>query len=71
MVKTFEPPKKLVWGDVMGTRVYSLTQEGSGTLFTMAEKISGPFFPLFSKMIPSFDESFDAYAEDLKVEAEK
>ncbi|MFZ2593443.1 MAG: SRPBCC domain-containing protein [Minisyncoccia bacterium] len=70
-MKTFEPPTKLAWGDMMGARVYLLTQEGDGTLFTMTEKIGGPLFPLFAKMIPSFDESFDAYARDLKVESEK
>lgn len=70
-IKNFEPPTKLVWGDMMGTRAYSLRQEGDETLFTMTEKIGGPLFPLFAKMIPSFDESFDTYARDLKVEAEK
>jgi len=70
-VKVFEPAKKLVWGDMMGSRTYTLEKNDAGTLFTMAEKIGGPLFPLFAKMIPPFDESFDAYARDLKVEAEK
>lgn len=69
-VKTFEKPSKLVWGDMMGSRTYLLTAEGQGTLFTMSEKIGGPLFPLFAKMIPSFDESFDAFARDLKKESE-
>lgn len=70
-VKVFEQPTKLVWGDMMGSRTYLLTKQEQGTLFTMTEKIGGPLFPLFAKMIPSFDESFDAYAKDLKIEAEK
>ncbi len=37
----------------------------------MTEKIGGPLFPLFAKMIPSFNDAFDAYARDLKTEAEK
>jgi hypothetical protein len=36
----------------------------------MTEKIGGPIFPLFARMIPSFDQSFEQYAKDLKKEAE-
>ncbi len=36
----------------------------------MTERIGGPLFPLFAGMIPSFDESFDKFASDLKKEAE-
>lgn len=70
-VKTFEPEKRLVWGDAMGKRTYLLTPDGNGKLvFSMVEKIGGPLFPLFAKMIPSFDASFDQFAADLKKEAE-
>jgi len=69
-VKEFVPEKRLVWGDAMGSRVYSLEKSGSGTLFSMTEKIGGPLFPLFAGMIPSFDESFDNFTADLKREAE-
>ena len=69
-VKEFLPEKRLVWGDAMGSRVYSLERSGSGTNFSMTEKIGGPFFPLFAGMIPSFDESFDKFTADLKKEAE-
>ena len=48
-----------------------LKKTEAGTLFTMTEKIGGPLFSLFAKMIPPFDDAFDAYARDLKVEAEK
>lgn len=69
-VKEFVPQKRLVWGDAMGSRVYSLEPSGSGTQFSMSERIGGPLFPLFAGMIPSFDESFDKFTADLKKEAE-
>ena len=69
-VKTFEPHARLVWGDMMGSRTFTVEKKDKGTVFTMTEKIGGPLFPLFSKMIPSFDESFDSFAKDLKIKAE-
>jgi len=61
----------LVWGDAMGKREYKLTPNSNGqTNFAMREKIGGPLFPLFAKMIPPFDESFEKFANDLKEEAE-
>jgi len=70
-VKEFEPPNRLSWGDAMGTRVYTLSANSqNGTRFTMSEKIGGPVFPLFAKMIPPFDESFNQFASDLKTTAE-
>lgn len=71
-VKELEPEKRLVWGDAMGKREYTLIPIANGqTKFLMTEKIGGPFFPLFAKMIPPFDESFDKFANDLKTESEK
>lgn len=71
-VKELEPEKRLVWGDAMGKREYKLTPISNGqTNFSMKEKIGGPLFPLFAKMIPPFDESFDKFAHDLKTESEK
>jgi uncharacterized protein YndB with AHSA1/START domain len=69
-VKEFLPEKRLVWGDALGNRVYSLEKAGSEVRFTMSEKIGGPLFPLFAGMIPSFDKSFEQFAADLKQEAE-
>lgn len=69
-VKELVPEKRLVWGDNMGSRVYTLDKSSGGVLFTMSEKIGGPLFPLFAKYIPSFDESFEQFARDLKKEAE-
>jgi hypothetical protein len=59
------------WGDAMGNRNYTLTPIDGGVNFTMSEKIGGPLFPLFARMIPSFDDAFNQYAADLKKEAEK
>jgi uncharacterized protein YndB with AHSA1/START domain len=70
-VKEFVPEKRLVWGDALGSRVYTLTRgDGGSTHFSMTEKIGGPLFPLFAGSIPSFDETFERYAADLKKEAE-
>ena len=70
-VKEFEADNKLAWGDGMGQRTYTLKTIGNGlTNFSMSEKIGGPMFPLFAKMIPAFDESFEKFARDLKSEAE-
>ena len=70
-VKEFVTEKRLIWGDAMGSRVYTLNRgEGGSTHFSMTEKIGGPLFPLFAGAIPSFDEVFERYAADLKKEAE-
>ncbi len=69
-VKEFQPNSRLAWGDFQGTRVYELTPNGNTTTFSMHEKIGGILFPLFSRMIPPFDESFEQFAADLKKEAE-
>lgn len=71
-IKEFEPEKKLVWGDSQGNRVYTITKNGSGTVtFSMTEKIGGLMFPMYAKMIPPFDQSFEQFASDLKIESEK
>jgi uncharacterized protein YndB with AHSA1/START domain len=70
-VKEFVPEKRLVWGDSQGSRVYTIDKgAGGGIFFTMSEKIGGPLFPLFARYIPSFNESFERFAADLKKEAE-
>lgn len=69
-IKEFVSEKQLVWGDSMGSRVYTLDKNSNGVLFSMSEKIGGPLFPLFAKMIPPFDRSFEQFAADLKKEAE-
>ncbi len=70
-IKEFEPPHRLVWGDALGARVYTLTETNGGqTMFDMTERIAGPVFPLFANKIPSFDASFEQFAADLKAAAE-
>ena len=70
-IKEMIPNEKMVWGDMMGTRTFSLDKKAEGkTLFTMHEKIGGPFFTFFASKIPSFDAAFEQYAADLKKESE-
>jgi len=70
-VKEFETEKRLVWGDGQGKRVYTITNNGNGSLtFTMTERIGGAMFPMYAKMIPPFDKSFEQFASDLKKESE-
>ena len=71
-VKELVPNQRMVWGDAMGTRWYTLAEQPGGvTRFTMRERIGGPIFPLFARMIPSFDASFEQYAADLKTDVER
>ena len=71
-IKEFDENHRLVWGDAMGNRVYTLKSiRNNLTHFAMVEKIGGPFFPLFAKMIPPFDQAFEQFAKDIKKEAEK
>lgn len=70
-VKDFNPEKKLAWGDAVGNRTFTLSKSGIGpVMFCMVEKIGGPLFPLFAKMIPPFDGAFEQFAIALKKEAE-
>ena len=71
-VKEFDPHKRLSWGDAMGTRTFTLTPiAAGGTRFQMSEIIGGPIFPLFARMIPPFDNSFNQFARELKSAAEE
>ncbi len=42
-VKEVVPEKRLVWGDGMGNRVYTIEKGAGGVLFTMSEKIGDRF----------------------------
>ena len=71
IVKEFEADTRLVWSDGQGTRVYTIKKTGNGSVtFFMDEKIGGLMFPLYAKMIPPFDQSFEQFASDLKKESE-
>ena len=70
-VRDLESEKSMTWKGGMGKRLYTLESANNNSLrFTMTEKIGGPLFPLFAKMIPPFDEAFTQFAADLKKEAE-
>ena len=69
-VKEFEPNVRLIFGDAMATRTYSLSGDAGGTRVEVVERIASPFFPLFARMIPPFDESFEQFTADLKQAAE-
>ncbi len=69
-VKEIVPQKRMVWGDRMASRVYTLEPQKGGVQFSMSEKIGGLMFPLFAGQIPPFDEAFEQFAADLKREAE-
>lgn len=69
-VKEMIPNEKMVWSDAMGKRTYTLVKTDEGVVFKMTEKIGGFMFPLFANKIPSFDESFEQFAKDLKKAAE-
>ena len=48
-VKEMISEQKLVWGDGLGKRVYTLENKGENkVLFSMSEKIGGLMFPLFA-----------------------
>ena len=70
-VKDFDPPRRLVWGDALGTRTYTLTETNDGqTRFQMIERIGGPVFPLFAGKITPLDSTFEKFAADLQTAAE-
>lgn len=70
-VKKIDNQKLLEWGDGQGRRIYTLANNGDGTVqFSMDEKIGGFMFPMYAKHIPPFDRSFEQFAADLKKEAE-
>lgn len=69
-IKEMIPEQKLVWGDALGRRTYTLEKQEDSTVFTMDEIIGGLMFPLFANKLPPFDNSFEQFASDLKKEAE-
>ena len=76
-VKEIVDQQQMTWVDgaapfFRGVRTYTLSPQDNGTvLFTMHEKIGGLMFPMAAGSLPSFDESFEQYAADLKKEAER
>jgi hypothetical protein len=75
-VTELEAPRRMVWSDgfapmFRGVRTFSLVALDDGsTRFTMEETFSGVMLPLIKGSLPDFAPSFEAYAADLKREAE-
>jgi len=74
-VTEFDQPTKMVWQDgnnvFMGTRTFTLSERDDGsTDYTMKEAFTGSMVPMIAKKLPDFGPDFDAFAADLKKEAE-
>jgi hypothetical protein len=73
------PPQRIVWtsgtplGLFQGVRTYSLapTADAMGTDFAMTEAYSGALAGLIGRSIPDLGPSFEAFADALKVAAER
>jgi uncharacterized protein YndB with AHSA1/START domain len=69
-------PNRLVWSDGMplglfkGERTYLVEPREGVTHFEMTEEYTGLLSGLFTKAIPDLTESFDLFADSLKVAAE-
>ena len=77
-VTEFRPPHLMVWADGMplglfrGVRTYRLTPQADGpTDFSMEEIFSGLLEPMISKSIPDMTDSFEQFADGLKLAAER
>ena len=70
------PARRMMWsngvaGIFRGVRLFVLTPRNSAaTRFLMQERFSGVMFALTKRMLPDFRPIFEAYASDLKREAE-
>jgi len=71
------PAQRMTWSDgfnpvFKGVRVFELTpRNGHATSFRMREHFSGVVFALVKEKLPDFRPIFEAYAGDLKSEAER
>ena len=70
------PVRRMIWSDgftgiFKGVRTFMLNPQDDGTTdFSMEEKFSGLMFALVKGMLPDFGPIFEAYANNLKREAE-
>lgn len=68
---------RMVWSEgaapmFKGERTYTLTPRPDGTTeFAMVEVFRGLMLPLVKRSLPDFAPAFEAYARDLKAEAER
>jgi hypothetical protein len=71
------PVRRMVWSDGVtpifrGVRTFVLRRrDGDSTDFVMEERFSGVVFALTKRMLPDFRPIFEAYANDLKREAQR
>jgi hypothetical protein len=71
------PARRMIWSDGLvgvfrGVRTFVLRpHEDNSTDFVMEEHFSGLMFALTRSMLPDFRPIFEAYANDLKREAER
>ena len=76
-VTRFEPERAMVWSDgfapmFKGVRTFTLSPGAGGmTTFAMREVLSGVMLPMVRGSLPDFGPAFEAYAADLKREAER
>jgi hypothetical protein len=71
------PARRMIWSDGLagvfrGVRTFALNpRDVNSTDFLMEEHFSGFMFALTKRMLPDFRPIFEAYAQDLKREAER
>jgi uncharacterized protein YndB with AHSA1/START domain len=70
-VKELVAEQRMVWSDgfypmFQGTRTFTLTPKGPGTVFEMVEELRGIMLPMIKGSLPDFCPVFDRYAADLK-----
>jgi hypothetical protein len=76
-VSAVVPAQRMTWSDgfnpvFKGVRTFELKARAAGsTDFVMTEHFSGLVFALVKRMLPDFRPIFQAYASDLKREAER
>jgi len=75
-VTKLEPARAMEWSDgtapmFKGVRTFSLEARADGTTdFTMSEVFAGVMLPMIKGSLPDFGPAFEAYAADLRREAE-
>ena len=74
-VSKFEAPLRMVWEDggsmFLGVRNFTLSPADDGTtIFAMSETLSGGMLGMIEGSLPDFTKSFEAFAGDLKKQAE-
>jgi hypothetical protein len=76
-VTEFDANRRMIWsgglplGLFAGQRTFTLRQAADGCIeFAMREEFRGPLAPLIARSIPDLQPAFDAFAADLKRQAE-